>query len=328
MKQPRISIVGAGQIGSRHLQALCLLEDPARIDLVDPSNEALQRAQKRFAEVSSPNKQSIELHCHNNLDKLPDVLDLVIVATNANIRMDVTLNIARKHSIKNFILEKALFQKKEQYFTVEQFLNERSIPTWVNCWMRTTDLFKQIKSALNLNDSIRMKIEGPRWGMGTNSIHFMDLFSYFTEKGDFEFTDVQLDGKIIESKRTGFKEFLGRMAGQNSRGDSLDLICRDEEEGPITLEIINGHETYTMVTDFLDHVDFKSSNGLANSIGKATFPRQSQLTHVWVKDILSQGSCDLPTYSASMPLHLELIRVLTDHFQQITGKNIDACPIT
>ncbi len=322
------AIIGTCQIGSRHLQALCNLKNPTRIDLVDPSDKSLQTARDRYEEVMSPSKQGIELFYHNSLDNLPDTLDLVIVATNSNVREQVIRNVTQKRPVKNLILEKVLFQRSAQYTEVDNFLKKYSIPTWVSCWMRTTDLFKQIKSALNLNDSIQMKIEGSQWGMGTNSIHYMDLLSYFTECSDFNFVEVYLKNKVLDAKRHGFKEFMGHLKGQNSRGDSLDLICKDEEEGPITIKIRNGLEKYLLVTDFVGHVDFKSSNKLASQIGKVALPYQSEMTHIWVNDILSKGSCDLPTYPNSMALHLELIRTFTGHLEKITGEKIEACPIT
>ena len=51
MNQPCITIAGEGQIGSRYLQALCHLKKPARIDLVDPSNESKKIAQRSYERV-------------------------------------------------------------------------------------------------------------------------------------------------------------------------------------------------------------------------------------------------------------------------------------
>tara|TARA_B100000315_G_scaffold167923_1_gene156430 strand:- start:803 stop:1783 length:981 start_codon:yes stop_codon:yes gene_type:complete len=322
------AIIGAGQIGSRHLQALCHLEEPTRIDLVDPSDESLQTARDRYEQVISADKQGSELYCHYSQDDLPDTLDIVIVATNSAVREKVIKDVIQKHAVKNLILEKVLFQKKNHYIEIDTFLKESSIPTWINCWMRTTDLYKQIRSVINLNNLIQMKIKGSKWGIGSNSIHFMDLFSYFSECNDFKFVEVQLDNMVLDSKRKGYKEFMGRLEGRNSRGDSLELICKNEEEGPYTIEIQNGQEEYFLTFNSLDHIDFKSSNGLSSRIGKATLPYQSKMTNIWVKDILTKGSCDLPTYSSFMNLHLEVIRVFTDHLKKITGKEINACPIT
>ena len=327
MKQSSIAIVGAGQIGGRHLQALCHLEEPARIDLVDPSGESLQIARNRYEEVISPGKQGIELHCHHSLDDLPDSLDLVIIATNSVVREKVIRDVTKKCSVKNLILEKILFQRKVQYIEVDKFLKESSVPAWVNCWMRAADLFKQIKSDLDLSYPIQIKVDGSQWRMGTSSLHFMDLFSYFTECDDFRFTETKLRSEIVDSRHKGFQEFTGQMTGQNSRGDTLSLVCLGPEDESPTIEILNGPESYR-VTGLIGEVGFDSTNDLASRIGKAFLPYQSQLTHIWAKDIFEKGSCDLPMYAESMPLHLELIRVFTSHLEKITGKEIDACPIT
>ncbi len=192
---------------------------------------------------------------------------------------------------------------------------------------RHTDLFKQIKAAINFNNLIHIKVEGSQWRMGTSSLHFMDLFLYFTGCDDFKFTETQLSNELIDSRHKGCQEFKGRMMGENSRGDTLSLICLGPEDNPPTIEIVNGTESYK-ITGLDGEVGFESTNDLSDLIGQATLPYQSQLTNIWVDDILSRGSCALPTYAESMPLHLELIRVLTNHLEKITGKEIDACPIT
>ena len=321
------TIIGAGQIGSRHLQALCHLESPTRIDLVDPSDKSLQTARDRYEEVISSGKKDTELWCHNGLGNLPETLDLVIVSTNSIVREKVIRDVIKKRPVKNMILEKVLFQKSGQYTEVNNFLEESSIPTWVSCWMRTTDLFKKIKASLNLHNVVQIKVEGSQWRMGTSSIHFMDLFSYFTECNNFKFTDIQLSNELTDSKHKGCKEFSGKMIGKNSRGDTLNLICRGPEDEPSTIEIVNGPDRYKII-GLKGKVCFESSNDLANRIGETTLPHQSQLTHIWVDNILSRGTCDLPTYAESMPLHLELIRVFNDHLEKITGMETDACPIT
>ena len=117
------------------------------------------------------------------------------------------------------------------------------------------------------------------------------------------------------------------MTGQNSRGDILSLICMGPENESVTIEIVNGSEHYK-ITGLTGEVGFESTNDLANRVGKTSLPYQSQLTHIWTKDIFEKGSCDLPTYAESMPLHLELIRVFTSHLEKITGREINECPIT
>jgi hypothetical protein len=327
MKQHCVTIVGAGKIGSRHLQALSYLKNSTRIDLVDPSSESLKFAKNRYLEIIPPDNPNIELRCHNNINALPKILDLVIIATNSSVREKVLKDIAQNYPVKNFILEKILFQRAEVFFHIDSFLRKYSIPTWVNCWMRTTDLCKTIKSALNLDNTIKIKVEGSEWRMGTSSIHFMDILSYFSGCSDFKFTDIRLSDKLIDSRHKGFKEFSGQLLGQNSRGDTLNLICLGSKNNPTNIEIVNGDNKYKII-GLSGKVAFESSNGLSKQITKANLPYQSELTHLWVNDILSKGSCDLPIYSNCISLHLELIRVFTNHIEKITGKSINSCPIT
>ena len=108
------TIIGAGQIGSRHLQALCHFEEPLRVDLVDPSDESLQTALDRYQEVVSSGKKNIELYCHHSLDTLPDTLDIVIIAniiigsteymSSADINLDGEVNILDIVALANMIL--------------------------------------------------------------------------------------------------------------------------------------------------------------------------------------------------------------------------------
>lgn len=74
--------------------------------------------------------------------------------------------------------------------------------------------------------------------------------------------------------------------------------------------------------------ELQSLNGLTDQSGRFYFPYQSEMTHIWENGILTKSSCDLKTYTDSMNLHLELIRILTNHLKKINGKEVDACPIT
>jgi ubiquinone/menaquinone biosynthesis C-methylase UbiE len=53
-----IAVVGAGQIGSRHLQALSLIDREARLQIVDPSSQSLATAKERFETVNPKNNSS------------------------------------------------------------------------------------------------------------------------------------------------------------------------------------------------------------------------------------------------------------------------------
>ena len=44
---------------------------------------------------------------------------------------------------------------------------------------------------------------------------------------------------------------------------------------------------------FVNHFNLKSSNSLANGLGKVFLPYQSEMTHIWANDILKKGSYEI-----------------------------------
>lgn len=322
-----IAIIGAGQIGSRHLQAMAKLEGTAKVQLVDPSEESLRIAQERFFRVYQRDSEKIELICNRFIDNLSGPVDLAIVATSSNIRAKVIKELTHKKEVKNLILEKVLFQTVAEYYEVDELLRKKNIPTWVNCYMRSRDFYKELRNQMSLGKKVEMRVEGPLWGMGCNSIHFVDYLSYLTGCNDFNFTDCRLNRKIINSKRPGFMEFSGELAGKNSQGHSLILICHDKGSDPIKINIINGSQKHE-ITDCIDHVVYRFIDGEEESIENVEMPFQSQTTHRLVRQIINDKKCDLSNYHDSMNLHLPFIKVLIEHLQNITGDKVERCPIT
>ncbi len=58
------------------------------------------------------------------------------------------------------ILEKFLFQAEKEYYEVQDLLKKKNIPAWVNCMLRATDFYRNLKSALTIDSPIRMTVEG------------------------------------------------------------------------------------------------------------------------------------------------------------------------
>ena len=321
-----VAIIGAGQIGSRHLQAMANLEGTAKVQLVDLSAESLKIAKERFFHVYQEDSRRVELKCHRSIDDLCGPIDLAIVATCSDIRSGVIKEVTHKKEVKNLILEKVLFQTVAEFFEIDELLKKKDISTWVNCWMREKSFYKNLKTQLNLDEKIHMKVDGSRWLMGSSSIHFIDLFSYLTGCKDIDFIESDLNKKIIDSKRSGFKEFSGRLMGRNSQGHSLTL-CHDSGNDPYRIQIINGAKEHK-ITDCIDHVRHRFIDGEEESIQNVEIPFQSQTTHRLVHQVINEKKCDLTDYHDSMILHLPLIKILIEHLQNITGDKVERCPIT
>ena len=203
-----VAIIGGGDIGSRHLQATALLTDFV-VYVVDPVVASLEAAKKRFEEVSEDS--TVELVLCETIDQLPEIVDVALIATTSLVRRSVTEELLDKRKVKSLILEKFLFQNQEDYFVIADLLKRKNIPTWVNCFMRAEECFKTVKDALIVEEPVCMTLKGQGWRLATNTIHYLDLFSFFINDKPLQAINVCLENKIVKSKRADNYEFFGSL---------------------------------------------------------------------------------------------------------------------
>src|SRR3989338_4442381 len=95
----RVSIVGCGQLGSRHLQAVSCLPEVSEIEIIDPNPESLELGKKRLSDVAN-RVSSIKYKWLSSPDQMSADGDLCIVATQAKGRVEVVKEISAKKGYK------------------------------------------------------------------------------------------------------------------------------------------------------------------------------------------------------------------------------------
>ena len=98
-----IAIIGAGQLGSRHLQGLKLAQMPMCIQVIDKSPESLLTARERYEQIV-PNPQVTSVEYLTTIDELAPELDLVIVATGSKPRAAILAELLSKEQVRNLLL--------------------------------------------------------------------------------------------------------------------------------------------------------------------------------------------------------------------------------
>src|SRR5687768_2793670 len=97
-----IAIIGAGQIGSRHLQALAMLDNTRyRLYVVDVMHESLKVAQQRFDEVR---KSEFDILFVQQISELPSNIEVAIVATSSAIRKEISEELLQTKQVKYLVL--------------------------------------------------------------------------------------------------------------------------------------------------------------------------------------------------------------------------------
>ena len=320
-----IAIIGAGQIGSRHLQAISLIDRDVNIKVVDPSNEALNIASQRYKEMET-NAHIHSMDFINSLEKLENELDVVIVATNADVRRKVIEKLLERVSVKYFILEKVLFQKIEDYQAINNLLKAKKCKAWVNFARRMWPFYQQLKRELIGEEIIEISIYGSNWGLGCNGIHFIDLLAFLTEETDIKIDTNKLENILIDSKRNGFKELKGTLKIHTGRGDTLVLNDRDEYDDNLKISILNGNIQYDIFESKGLVIKHISDNKPHEE--KFSIPFQSEMTGQLVDQIFDTGESDLTPYDECMKYHIPMLDAFNNHISKVTGKTVTVCPIT
>jgi len=231
-----IAIIGAGQIGSRHLQALSQLNRLTNIQIVDPNYKSLKRARERFLEIQkNENVQKVEYL--KNIVDLSNNLELVIIATTSDVRRKVIEKLLLQKKVNYLILEKVLFQRIEDFAIVNNLLEQNNVKAWVNCPFRTIYFYKQLRAKFKNAKRVDYRVSSSNLGIGCNSIHYLDLFTFLTGQTIFTLFSDQLDSKIIMSKRPGFLEFTGTLYGISSRGSNIAVTSYLKGNAPLIISI-------------------------------------------------------------------------------------------
>lgn len=322
----RVAIIGSGQLGSRHLQALAKTDLPMEIQVVDPSRESLEIAKKRFEQIpSNPNVTKVSFH--HLLDNLESELDFVIMATTADVRALVTEELLSKKIVKNLILEKILFQTEREYETIGKLIVKKNIKAWVNCPRRSWPVYAKIRDHLKGLQIFEINISGSNWGLASSSIHMIDLIGYLTGSADYNINGDLLDSEVVESKRKGYLEFTGALRG--SFIDSIYFSISSYKNGkvPIIIKLISEKHVYIIYEALGRGWIFREDKDWSAEVFIFETPHQSQLTHFLIKQIIDTGSSVLPSFEESVKFHIPLLNCFIA-FMNKAGKEVDRCPIT
>lgn len=323
---PVLCVVGAGQLGSRHLQALARLPFPARLFVVDPSETARARAAERVAQIPGHERHMISWLA--SLAGVPGEVSLAIVATSARERLDVVVDLLNGRSVKFLILEKVLCQSVSQCQALCETVRQRGARAWVNGPRRLWPGFQSLRQALAEDRMLGFFAMGGGWGLACNAYHLLDLMAWFMgTASELRISPEFLDPDPIPSRRPGFLEVTGSLAGRF--GDGLAFLITDVRGSSRPLELIFATDRRTFSID--------NSTGALRGIagesvevggGVLAGALQSELTTQVAADLLAQGECGLTPLEESAALHRPLLNALAAVLDSAPGGGGGVCPIT
>lgn len=319
----KIVLVGAGQLGSRHLQGLARSARALDIDVVDPSAASLDVAIARFAEVTDASSNVTATF----LNEIPTGRDYeaAVIATSSGPRAAVARELLSRCGVGAIVFEKVLFTRLEDYDSVGELLASKKVPAWVNCPRRMYPLYQELKPLLG--GPVRVAQQGGMWGLGCNAVHFADLAAYLSGETRFTWDASGLDCQLHESSRKGYIEFSGTLTAASAGGTELVLHARAGSAAPPVLNILGQRASAIIDEIYASGTVRRAENGWKPETLEVRLPYQSELSHLFLEQILAEGCCELPDYEASALLHTGMLEALLGHLRKC-GRSIESCPIT
>ena len=316
-----IAIIGAGQLGRRHLEGLIKSNASISIHVVDVYEKS-----RRAVEEIIINKNGCllpQIQVYSSIGALPSKLDLAIVATSANERMEVVIELLRSCEIQHLILEKFLFNDSQHYQPATELFDTFGVTAWVNLPRRHFDVYRDLRDHTQKNQLLKFIVKGGDWGMGSSSIHFLDLVQFLTGKTVVDNFHSNFDVGVIYSKRQEYVEFTGEIFGKVGTTNFTLKSIRNSTE-PLSIIMEFDQET-VLIQENLAKLT-RTVHGL-DEIVNIRLPYQSEITGEIADQLLSTGSCNLTPYSESVDAHLILLDAFAQHSGDVSDKRV-FCAIT
>lgn len=328
-KFPVVAILGGGQLGSRHLQALSLVLQQMEIWVIDPREESRTTAHQRWEEVAGEAGRRHNVRFAENASDLPHRVDVAIIATNADVRRPVTEALLAGHELGAVVFEKVLFPAEADYAAVSRLLRANRVSAWVNCPRRIWKSYQSLKERIGNRRVYSLEASGSLWGLGCNSIHMVDLLAWISSACNIKVDHVKLSPEIIPAKRAGFVEFTGVMVGHTDKGAMFSLSAWPSVGIPFTLKITAENLVAEIREDEGKAWVATSDNNWVWCEESVHQEFQSQLTHTVVEKIIRGEDPGLTPYEESVQLHLPLILAFLDHLKTARNQSwLSECPIT
>ena len=322
----KVLLIGCGQLGSRHLQALACMDEISRIDVVEISPESIVLGKERLKGLPGVNTK-ISIQWHASLNDIRFEFDLCVVATSARGRVELVKALIER-GCKRFILEKIVAQSTEDYDDLLRVVEASGVKAWVDMPTRAFQIHKYIKNRLSSGEPITFIEAGGNWGLACNGIHYIDLFVYYDESSILEPEAFLIDPLLHSSKRGEmYKDLSGVICGRSDKGSRIILSYAKDHKNADVVSIFSTKARF-MVDIVNGWAQEEMGDGQWRRIDIQENIYVSHTTKIFVRDIFKRDCCELPSLRESRISHLFLLDNLQAHFNRLSGQALKYCPTT
>jgi predicted dehydrogenase len=314
-----VLVVGFGMMGCRHVQALLQRKGEMNVIVLEPSIIVIEESLLRIG----ANRD--DCTWVTDISEVQEVIDVAVIATSSAPRYRIVSSLIEK-GIKNFLLEKIVFQSEEQFDTILKIAEENDVKLYCNFVNRYFKPYRDIKSYIQLVDcaDINMTIIGGPFGLGCNAIHYIDIYQFITGCDEINVKTADVSIMDIENRRGNqYKEFKGKILVSDQSQKSLFIISDEHFQGGVVITIKAGDKTFILNEQTKQVYE---TDGKTISQSDFEIIPTSMLSALIVEEIIA-GKCNLTRLEETKSAHFSLFNLFN---QILTGNHSSSmiCPIT
>lgn len=321
-KATSVCVIGAGKIGLRHIESIILSQLNLDFHIVDPDPTVGDRLHKLLPASTCFNR----VYIHKKVDSLPPNMEIAIIASTADIRLQLLQELIATSTVKYLILEKIAFQSVEQLNHANLMIQKYDIRTWVNCTRRMINVYREIYCSLKGLGPFKIDLQGIGWGLACNTIHYLDYYSWLINAHLIDLDSSHLDKVIHESRRTNYIEFTGTLIASYVDGSNLKITSRPGVNSMRRTAQISSKKSNWLLLEELNQCTLLDDENKIMLSGPISF--QSQLSGTLVSSLLNTGECMLTEFNESLAYHTKMISTFCQHIEQVGGHSTHLCPVT
>lgn len=302
----RLLVSGLGNIGYRHIEALCKLDEEIELYVHSRYPESMQRAAALFASLGRDKEKCFMIP---RLSAFYIPVDAAILSGNSNERFGIFETIVRNHITSNIILEKIAFNQKEQYRKALALIQEHGLKVWVNHSLRYLQALEEIKEEVSRMKARSFEVSGD-FGLACNITHWLDLFACVTGDCAAVLDGSGLNEGTVPCKRDGYVEFSGAVQGMSHGGRKIVISNADAKGGGTILRFARDSRHFLEMN--LSRQTYKVVKKDAGTERAMKVEYQSSLSQRYVQDIQLTGDCRLPGFHEIYDMNLLVLALFSD----------------
>ena len=214
-----IAIFGLGNLGRHYMTGLSKINTKSNFYYFDKSSTSINLAKQHWGSLK---KNGGDAQFSKNYQEVPKLIDLAIISCTADQRYEVIRNLIKKSNIKYWILEKPISNNIKNLDKINKLLINKKV--FINIPKVYSKIYTIIKNKLK-NKNITLKVEGEKWNMGSNAIHYIYLFCWISQISINENFRYKFNmTSCFKQKRPGFFDLNGEIIVSTKKKEIINLV--------------------------------------------------------------------------------------------------------